>query len=99
MVNEMTQETAGPVDLGSKAWPIIQRGERCEITADFFADMEDILPPVYVGRHVTTVTGESVYAEFGHAEGSGVHIVAFWRTGVASNRRYFAQQTTDRTRG
>lgn len=63
-------------------------GKRVVIDEWIYDYFLEVLPPVYMGRRVTTVDGTVVRAYFGFAEGAEP-VTAFWREGG----RYYCQRT------
>ena len=70
-------------------------GECVEVDEELYYYFLDVLPPRYMGRTVTLVTGDKIRADFGFAKGAE-RITAFWQT---SEHRFFAQGTTEISQG
>jgi hypothetical protein len=74
-------------------------GNLCAIDAEMFDYWLGVLPPVFMGREVTLVTGRKVRADFGFAEGAE-RVTAFWSMEEPQGTvYYYAQHTTMVNRG
>ena len=90
----MTQETKLYTrENWAAAMIAMNKGERLEIDLDIYTHFLEVLPPIYMGKHVTLPGGEKIFANFGFAEGWDF-VTAFWHEKKdGAERRYFCQKT------
>lgn len=65
-------------------------GEEVQIDEEVFDYFLEVLPPVYMGKHVSLPGGKTVHASFGFAEGAE-YVTAFWQ----NKGCFYCQQTNE----